>query len=197
MPPSTANRSTITATVRDAAFNLVKGATVNFTLTDVTNGSINPASAVTDQLGQASTVYTASASASQLNNVKVAAAVVGFPAPPLTCNPVDCTVTLTVAQQSLFVVLGTGNLIAEPTTTTFAQPWNVRVTDVNAVSYTHLDVYKRQPLPPFTINRVLGLAGSVVAVVHLIVPLAGSYIPKYLLVLMKSEFLLFHNNLFR
>ena len=131
VPPSTANRSTITATVRDAAFNLVKGVTVNFTLTDVTNGSINPASAVTDQLGQASTVYTASASASQLNNVKVAAAVVGFPAPPLTCNPVNCEVTLTVAQQSLFVVLGTGNLIAEPTTTTFAQPWNVRVTDVN------------------------------------------------------------------
>jgi hypothetical protein len=131
VPPSTANRSTITATVRDAAFNLVKGVTVNFTLTDVTNGSINPASAVTDQLGQASTVYTASASASQLNGVSVAAAVVGFPAPPLTCNPVNCAVSLTVAQQSLFVTLGTGNLIAEPTTTTFASPWNVRVTDVN------------------------------------------------------------------
>ncbi|MFZ4790889.1 MAG: beta strand repeat-containing protein [Candidatus Competibacteraceae bacterium] len=121
VPPSISQTSTITATVRDVNFNLVKGVTVNFTLTDVTGGAISPASQITDQFGQASTVYTASSSPSALNGVKVDAAVAGF--------PVIGEVTLTVAQQALFITLGTGNLIAEPTTTTFALPYSALVTD--------------------------------------------------------------------
>ena len=122
VPPSTDQKSTITATVRDAAFNLVKGVTVVFTLTDVTGGSISPASAVTDEFGQASTVYTAGSAASALNGIKVDAVVTGFPA-------VNQSVTLTVAQRSLFITLGTGNTITEPTPTTYAYPYSVLVTD--------------------------------------------------------------------
>ena len=122
VPPSTDQKSTITATVRDAAFNLVKGVTVVFTLTDVTGGSISPASAVTDEFGQASTVYTAGSAASALNGIKVDAVVTGFPA-------VNQLVTLTVAQRSLFITLGTGNTITEPTPTTYAYPYSVLVTD--------------------------------------------------------------------
>ena len=122
VPPSTSQKSTITATVRDASFNLVKGATVNFTLTDVTGGAISPAAVVTDQFGQASTVYTASSSSSALNGVQVAAAVANFPA-------VTGVVALTVAQQALFISLGTGNLIEEPNSTTFALPYSLLVTD--------------------------------------------------------------------
>ena len=121
VPPSTDQKSTITATVRDSAFNLVKGVTVVFTLTDVTGGTISPASALTDAFGQASTVYTAGTTTSALNGVKVDAAVTGF--------AVTSSVTLTVAQRSLFITLGTGNTITEPTTTTYAYPYSVLVTD--------------------------------------------------------------------
>jgi hypothetical protein len=121
-PPGTAEeRSTITATVRDANFNLVKGVTVNFTLFDVTGGEISPASAVTDGFGQASTVYTSSSTASALNGVRVDAAVQGF--------GVADSVTLTVAQRSLFITLGTGNTIVEPNPTTYEFPYSVLVTD--------------------------------------------------------------------
>ena len=122
VPPSTDQKSTITATVRDAAFNLVKGATVTFTLTDVTGGSINPASAVTDEFGQASTVYTAGSASSALNGVRVDAAVTGFAA-------VNASVNLTVSQQSLKITLGTGNSIVEPNSTTYEYPYSVLVTD--------------------------------------------------------------------
>ncbi len=121
VPPNKDQKSTITATVRDAAFNLVKGVTVVFTLTDVTGGSIGPASAVTDEFGQASTVYTAGTAASALNGVKVDAAVTGF--------AVNAAVTLTVAQRSLFITLGTGNTIVEPNPTTYELPYSVLVTD--------------------------------------------------------------------
>lgn len=122
VPPNTDQKSTITATVRDVAFNLVKGVTVTFVLTDVTGGSISPASAVTDQFGQASTVYTAGSTSSALNGVRVDAAVTGFPA-------VTRTVNLTVAQRSLFITLGTGNTIEEPDVTTYEYPYSVLVTD--------------------------------------------------------------------
>ena len=122
VPPSTSEKSTITATVRDANFNLVKGVTINFALTDVTGGSISPASSVTNASGQASTVYTSSSASSQPNGVKVDATVVGF--------PVSQSVTLTVAGQALFITLGTGNTIEEPPgSTTFELPYNVLVTD--------------------------------------------------------------------
>jgi hypothetical protein len=122
-PPGTAEeRSTITATVRDANFNLVKGVTVNFTLFDVTGGEISPASAVTDEFGQASTVYTSSSTASALNGVTVNAVVAGFPV-------VNAAVNLTVAQRSLFITLGTGNTIVESDPTIYEFPYSVLVTD--------------------------------------------------------------------
>ncbi len=44
---------------------------------------------------------------------------------------VQNTVTLTVTQQPLFVVLGTGNLLTAPTTTQYSQPYSVLVNDAN------------------------------------------------------------------
>ncbi len=121
LPGNTEERSTITATVRDANFNLVKGVTVNFVLDDVTGGSISPASAVTNDFGQASTVYTAGTTSSALNGVKVDATVAGF--------AITESVTLTVAQRSLFITLGTGNEVVEPNPTTYELPYSVLVND--------------------------------------------------------------------
>lgn len=124
--------STITAVVRDAANNLVKNQTVNFTLTDVSGGTISPASAITDEFGRANTVYTAGASASANDGVSITAVVPGTDCPngsPVA--PCTSTVNLTVAQQALFVTLGTGNTINEPNQTTYSLPYSVLVTDAS------------------------------------------------------------------
>jgi protocatechuate 3,4-dioxygenase beta subunit len=131
---STDQQSIITAIVRDASGNLVKNQTVSFTLTDVTGGSIFPPSAVTDSFGRASTVYTAGAAASAQDGVIIDAEVAGTidcePTDPIPSGPCD-RVTLTVAQQALFVTVGTSNVIQPLSETQYAKPYSVLVTDAN------------------------------------------------------------------
>jgi hypothetical protein len=119
---STAQQSIITAIVQDADGNLVKNQTVSFSLTDITSGSIFPASAVTDSFGRSSTVYTSGAVPSAQNGV-IITATVGAVSPK--------QVMLTVAQQALFVTLGTGNVILTPSNIQFALPYSVLVNDAN------------------------------------------------------------------
>jgi Bacterial Ig-like domain (group 1) len=120
---STAQQSIITAIVQDVNGNLVKNQTVIFSLMDITGGSIFPASAVTDSFGRASTVYTSGAVPSAQNGVIITAAV-GAVTPR--------QVKLTVAQQGLFVTLGTGNVVLTPSNIQFALPYSVLVTDANS-----------------------------------------------------------------
>jgi Bacterial Ig-like domain (group 1) len=119
---STAQQSIITAIVQDENGNLVKNQTVSFSLQDITGGSIFPASAVTDSFGRSSTVYTSGAVPSAQNGVIITAAV-GAAQPQ--------QVMLTVAQQGLFVTLGTGNVILTPSATQYALPYSVLVNDAN------------------------------------------------------------------
>src|SRR3569833_945314 len=94
----------ITVTVRDPTNNLVEGKQVNFSITqDSTGGSLSVSSATTDSTGQASTVYTASTTTSASNGVVISANVAG--------TSVTGTTSLTVAGQTVFLSLGTGNLI--------------------------------------------------------------------------------------
>lgn len=119
--------TTITAIVRDSANNLVKNKTVTFTLNDVTGGSLSVGSAVTDSQGRAQTVYTAGASTSAQNGVTVTGTVVQTTPAPV---PPD-SVALTVAQQSLFIAIGTGNTIEEPNPAQYRLPFVIQVTDAN------------------------------------------------------------------
>ncbi len=97
-------QSTISALVRDAANNLVEGATVNFqVVADPTNGQLSVASATTDAQGRAQTVYTAGNSSSGANGVTVSATVAG--------TGITDSATLTVGGQAVFLSLGTGNTI--------------------------------------------------------------------------------------
>ncbi len=96
-------QSTITATVRDAAGNLVEGQTVTFSLNDVTGGGMSVASAVTDSQGRAQSIYTAGNSTSGANSVTVTAAVPAF--------GISSTTTITVGGQTVFLTVGTGNTI--------------------------------------------------------------------------------------
>lgn len=135
-------QSTITAIVRDVNNNLVTGQTVDFTLTDVTNGSISVGTAVTDLEGHAQTVYTASTTPSAANGVTIAATI---PATALSAQ-----VQLTVGGQTLFLSLGTGAIVGENAEKTqFQLPYVVQAVDAagNPVANVSLTM-KVQDLPP-------------------------------------------------
>jgi hypothetical protein len=116
-------QSVITAVVRDVQDNLVKNQTVSFSVSDVSTGQISPGFGVTDSFGRASTVFTASPVTSGHESVVITAAT--------AVGTVTDTITLTVAQQALFVTLGTGNVVTTPSDTQYALPYSVLVTDAN------------------------------------------------------------------
>lgn len=117
-------QSTIIAVVRDAQNNLVKGKRIEFSVTDITGGSISPSSAVTDNFGRATIIYTAGASPSADKGVSITGTVADTPS-------VKATVQITVARSQTSIILGTGNKIIAPDTTKYEYPYTVLVTDVN------------------------------------------------------------------
>lgn len=123
------NQSQITALVRDAFGNLVKGKLVSFSLDDNTGGSLSSPLATTGSDGRASIVYTAGTEQSAIDDVEITATV-------QEGAPISDTVPLTVTGQALAISLGTGNDLFELGTATFAKEWVVFVTDAdgNAVS---------------------------------------------------------------
>jgi hypothetical protein len=127
--------STLTAVVRDAANNLVANQQVDFSLTDVTGGSLSSATGMTNSSGSVSITYTASNTPSGLNGVSVTAQV--------NSTAISDTATLTVGGQALFISLGTGNQITEPTTTTYQAPFSAVVSDAAG-----------NPAPPNTVFRL-------------------------------------------
>jgi len=120
----TDQQSEIVAVVRDPNGNLVKNKTINFTLTDVTGGSLSPSSAVTDAQGRASTTYTAGPTSSAQNGVRIDAQVVGTPG-------VSEFVEITTARKALFITLGTGNVVEKPDSIRYVKPYGVLVTDAS------------------------------------------------------------------
>ncbi len=119
---STNEDVTVTATVRDANFNLVKGATVNFQHDDQIAGSLSTVSAVTDSLGRASTVYTAADQSSATDGVLITATAASNTA-------ITDSVNLTVAEASLFISLGMATKIAILDDSTYQYPGSVLVAD--------------------------------------------------------------------
>jgi Bacterial Ig-like domain (group 1) len=118
----TQSQSTLTATVRDANQNLVEGKTVNFSITaDPTGGSLSVASAVTNYQGQASTVYSSTGTTSQLNGVQIDASIPG--------TSVSGSTSLTVAGETVFLSLGTGNTIKAYSSTQYEMPYTVQAVD--------------------------------------------------------------------
>ncbi|MFZ0549553.1 MAG: Ig-like domain-containing protein [Steroidobacteraceae bacterium] len=123
----TQSQSTITATVLDINGNLVEGQTVDFSITaDPTGGSLSAASAVTNYEGQASTVYSSTDTTSQLDGVHIVASIPGTTISN-SSNPTE----LTVAAQTVFLSLGTGNTISQVTNsngskTQYSMPFTVQ-----------------------------------------------------------------------
>jgi hypothetical protein len=118
--------ATISVIVRDDSGNLVKNKTVDFSLSDPSNGTIFPDHAVTDSNGTASTVYTSN-SISQVNGVTIEGKVRDTPL-------VKDSVSLTVSKRSAFITLKTGNSILQHDITTYNKQYSVQVNDLNGAA---------------------------------------------------------------
>ena len=120
-----AEQSVIRAVVRDQNNNPVKNRSVAFTLEGAPGGQINPATAITDSQGLASTVFTAdnTTGAGTASNLNVLATVLNT-APVISGNT-----PVAVGTRTLFFRFGTGNIILEPSNTLFIKEFSVLVTD--------------------------------------------------------------------
>jgi len=133
IPPSTAERSTITAFVVDVNGNPVAAQEVVFAvLQDTSGGALTASSASTDLSGRATVEYEAGSSATQENGVIIQAAIPG--------TTLTRQVTLTVSDKEIFITLGTGNEIFEPTPTQYSLPYNVLVNDIVGGAVAGTDV---------------------------------------------------------
>ena len=132
--------STIIAVLRDSppgeAGNRVKGKRVDFSLTDVTGGSLSATSAVSDEFGRAVITYTAGSTSSAQNGVTISAEILDEPT--LVDQPVQ--VSLSVARRSLFITLGTGNVMEKPDEVRYRKPYGVLVTDSSGNPVGNVDV---------------------------------------------------------
>ncbi|MAI39429.1 Ig-like domain-containing protein [Alteromonas sp.] len=113
--------STISAVVRDINGNLVKNSVVNFSVSDVSTGFVSPSQATTDSKGIATTVFT-SGSVSSEDDVVVTASVADDSA-------IFDDVFLTVGSRAFDIVIGTGNVIETPNTTSYLKRFAVFVSD--------------------------------------------------------------------
>lgn len=122
----------ITATVRDAENNLVKGQTVNFVLLeDGSNGTLSASVAETNSQGRARVTYTGGTASSGRDGVEIGATVAGS---------VTDSVMLTVARQALRLAIGTGNEIFEPDSVRYRAPYIAIVTDANGAPVSDADI---------------------------------------------------------
>ena len=122
-------QSEIIAAVRDPNGNPVTGAVINFSLTDITGGSLSTAAAVTDVFGRATTDYIAGTTPSAQDGVRVDAIILSPDPEDASAVPVEASVALTTAKRALFITLGTGNIIEKPDSVRYRKPFGVLVTD--------------------------------------------------------------------
>ena len=119
----TAEKSLITAIVRDANNNLVKNKRIEFTIeNDTSSGSLSPGSATTDSSGTANVYFIAGATPGPKDGVTIRATVVDA----LT---VTATTNLTVAKRALFITLQTGPDIEKVDPNMYKKDYLALVTD--------------------------------------------------------------------
>lgn len=118
-------QSVVRAVVRDQNNNPVKNRSVAFTLNGAAGGQINPATAVTDSQGLASTVLTADSTTGAATGANL-----NIQATVLNSAPViSSTAAVSVGKRTLFFRFGTGNNIQEPSASLFSKEFAVLVTD--------------------------------------------------------------------
>jgi ribosomal protein S9 len=119
---SNSSQSTIEATVRDAAGNLVTGKAVNFNIvSDVSGGYLSTATVSTDQYGKAKVQYVAGTSSTAADGVVISGTVAGV--------GIVSNVKLTVNAKALFINIAYGNTMTNLDETTYSKPFSIYVTD--------------------------------------------------------------------
>ena len=132
---SSSSQSTIEATVRDAAGNLVTGKAVNFNIvSDVSGGYLSTATVNTDQYGKAKVQYVAGTSSTAADGVVISGTVVG--------TSIASNVKLTVNAKALFINIDYINTMTNLDETTYSKPFSIYVTDAtgNAVGNQQVTV---------------------------------------------------------
>ncbi|MCW8091991.1 Ig-like domain-containing protein [Alteromonas sp. ASW11-130] len=124
--------STISAVVRDKDGNRVRNKLVNFSVNDVSNGSLTDAQARTNKSGIASTVYVSNA-ITATEDVTVTATVSDNAS-------VSGSTMLTVGDRAFDITLGTGSIITAPDDSSYLKEFSVFVVDAdgNPVSDTQI-----------------------------------------------------------
>lgn len=119
---STVNQSALQALVRDVSGNPVPNQVVNFNaITDASNGTVSPASGVTDANGSVVAQFIPGALTTPSNGVQIRATVQG--------TGISGNALLTVSGQALFISIGANNEISNLNPTTYQKEFSVYVTD--------------------------------------------------------------------
>lgn len=135
LPPNAAGSSTqqvsVIATVTDASGNPVANKFVNFSrLSDPSGGNLDQPSSKTDANGKASVNYISGPGTTASNGVVLKGEVDG--------TSVNGQTSLTVSQSSLFIALGTSNVISNASPEVYQKDWVVYVTDANGVAVPNM-----------------------------------------------------------
>lgn len=120
---ATNESSEISVVVLDSNFNLVKNATIEFSLSDATSGNISSPTAVTNSQGLARITFTASSRSGGTRSVNVTGKVRG--------TSIQDSALLTVGGRAVGITIGTGAEIGVKDTSTYQLPFTVLVTDSN------------------------------------------------------------------
>ncbi|MDP3858430.1 MAG: Ig-like domain-containing protein [Stagnimonas sp.] len=118
---ATNQSSEISAIVRDVNDNLVKNATVEFSLSDSSSGTLSSATAVTNSQGLAKVTYSSSSASSGTQAVVVTGKV--------RSTTIDNDAQLTVGGEAVGITIGTGAEIEDKDTSTYRLPFTVLITD--------------------------------------------------------------------
>lgn len=114
----------IIAVVRDDNLNLVADKSVEFSLSDISGGTLSSPVAVTNTQGLARVTYQSTSTTTASNGVQVTAR-----ARNSDGTTASGQTSLTVGSRALRITLGTGNEIFEPNETTYQLPYSAIVTD--------------------------------------------------------------------
>jgi len=131
-------QTNVVAKVLDANDNPVSGVVVNFNLENPLGGKLNSSMATTNDKGEAQVTFTAGSSVTGTEKVKVLATV-----PDKYTNfsgTRNTSLNLTVGGEAVFIAIATGNVIQELTSTTYAVPYQVTVTDATGAPVANKEV---------------------------------------------------------
>ena len=131
-------QTNIIAKVRDVNDNPVQGVEVAFNLENPLGGSLNSPIVTTNSQGEATVTFTAGSDVTGTDKIKVLAKIseqyTGFKGERTN------TLNLTVGGEAVFISIATGNEIQETTSTTYAVPYQVTVTDATGAPVANKEV---------------------------------------------------------